>query len=316
MELLMANIGKIEIVPIRQAFQHEAVNFTSWLELNIDALSERIGLKLTVLEREKSVGSFIVDLFCEDERGNTVIIENQLERTDHDHLGKLLTYFVNLDAKTAIWVATEVRQEHQRVIDWLNSATPADMSFYFVKVEAIRIGASPYAPLFTVLVRPDAQTREIGEQKKELAERHILREQFWAQLLESSKGRTNLGENRSPSRDHWLTIAAGRSGIAYNYLIWTDSAGIDLYIDVGHQDKNKAIFDLLYSEKDTIESEFGQLLDWKRLDDRRTSRVQYTYSDLGGLYQKEHWGELHDVMIDAMIRFDRTFRKRIKAISI
>lgn len=273
----MANIGKIEIVPIRQAFQHEALRFTSWLEMNIDALSERVGLQLTVLEREKSVGSFTVDLFCEDERGNTIIIENQLERTDHDHLGKLLTYLVNLDAKTAIWVATEVRQEHQRVIDWLNTATPADISFYFVKVEAIRIENSPFAPLFTVLARPDEQTRKIGEQKKELAEHHIsqLRKQFWSQLLESSKGRTNLGENRSPSDDHWLTIAAGRSGISYNYLIWTDSGGIDLKIDVGQQDRNKAIFDQLSAEKDAIEAEFGQAFNWLRLDDRRTSRVQY-----------------------------------------
>lgn len=192
----MATIGKIERVPIRQAFQHEAANFTSWLERNIETLSEELGLKLTVVEREKSVGSFTVDLFCEDDQGHTVIIENQLERTDHDHLGKLLTYLVNLEAKTAIWVATEVRPEHQRVIDWLNAATPADISFYFVKVEAIRIEDSPYAPLFTVLVRPDEQTREIGEQKKEIAERHGLHEQFWSQLLEASKGRTNLGENR------------------------------------------------------------------------------------------------------------------------
>src|SRR5690606_5433515 len=120
------DIGKIEIVPIRQAFGHEAANFTVWMEQNIDALSERIGLKLTVLERERSVGSFSLDLFCEDENGDAVIIENQLERTDHDHLGKLLTYMINLEAKTAIWVATEVRPEHQRVIDWLNEATGAN----------------------------------------------------------------------------------------------------------------------------------------------------------------------------------------------
>ena len=107
------NIGKLDVVPVRDAFRHEAHNFTQWLETNIDALSERVGIELIVLEREKSVGSFNVDLFCEDSNGNYVIIENQLERTDHDHLGKLLTYLVNLEARTAIWVTPEVRPEHE-----------------------------------------------------------------------------------------------------------------------------------------------------------------------------------------------------------
>ncbi len=311
----MTNISKIEIVPIRQAFKHEALNFSVWLEENIDALSERIGLDLTVIEREKAVGSFTVDLFCEDKDGNTVIVENQLERTDHDHLGKLLTYMVNLEAKTAIWIATEVRQEHQRVIDWLNEATAADMSFYFVKVEAIRIGESPFAPLFTPLSQPDEQTREIGEQKKELAERHILRQEFWTQLLRQSEGRTRLTENRSPTRDHWLGVAAGKSGINYNYLILKDGAGIDLYIDVGDQDRNKAIFDALLEEKDAIEQEFDDTLDWRRLDDKRSSRVVKVYRGLGSLHEQDKWETLQEMMIDAMIRFDKAFRERIHSVA-
>ena len=163
------NVSKLEVVPIREAFRHEAHAFTVWLETNIDALSSRIGRELTVLEREKSVGSFNVDLFCEDENGSYVIVENQLERSDHDHLGKLMTYMVNLEAKTAIWVTPDIRPEHQRVIDWLNESTSADYSFYLVRIEAVRIDNSPYAPLFTVLAAPDEQIREIGETKKELA---------------------------------------------------------------------------------------------------------------------------------------------------
>ncbi|MEZ4667860.1 MAG: DUF4268 domain-containing protein [Anaerolineae bacterium] len=309
------DIGKLEIVPLREAFRHEAHNFTTWLENNIEALSERIGIELTVLEREKAVGSFTVDLFCEDDDGNTVIVENQLERTDHDHLGKLLTYMVNLDAKTAIWVATEVRQEHMRVIDWLNEATGADTGFYFVKVEAIRIGDSPYAPLFTVLAGPDEQTREIGEQKKEFAERHILREQFWTQLLERSKDRTLLTANRSASRDHWLSVAAGRSGVNYNYLILKDGAGIDLYIDVGDHDKNKNIFDRLHEQREAIEAEFGEPLDWRRLDDKRASRIVRSYVGEGSLHEQERWHGLQDLMINAMIRFDKVFRKRIRDVA-
>jgi hypothetical protein len=311
----MANISKIEIIPIRQAFKHEAANFSVWLEDNIDALSERIGIELNVVEREKSVGSFNVDLFCEDENGNAVIIENQLERTDHDHLGKLLTYMINLEAKTAIWVATEVRQEHQRVIDWLNEATAADISFYFVKVEAIRIGDSPFAPLFTPLSHPDEQTREIGEQKKEFAEGHVLRQEFWTQLLRRSEGRTRLTENRSPSRDHWLAVAAGRSGINYNYLILKDGAAIDLYIDVGDQERNKAIFDALFAEKEAIEQDFGEALDWRRMDDKRSSRIVKIYRGHGSLHEQDRWESLQNLMIEAMIRFDKALRMRIQRVA-
>lgn len=309
-------ISKIEIVPIREAFKYEAMHFTVWMEQNIDALSERIGLKLTVIDREKSVGSFNVDLVCEDGNGNTVIVENQLEPTDHDHLGKLLTYMINLEAKTAIWVATEVRPEHQRVIDWLNESTGPNTSFYFVKVEAIRIGTSPYAPLFTVLSGPDEQTREIGEQKKELAERHLLREEFWTKLLDRSKYRTKLGVNRSPSRDHWLSIATGRSGLTFNYLILKDGAAIDLYIDVGDQDKNKAIFDALLAEKEAIETEFGEPLEWRRLDDKRASRIVRLYKGEGSLTERDRWDGLQDKLIDSMIRFDAAFRKRIRKINV
>ncbi len=312
----MNNISKLDVVPTRSVFKYEALDFSVWLEDNIDALGERIGLELTVLEREKLVGSFKLDLFCEDQNGNTVIVENQLERTDHDHLGKLLTYMVNLGAKTAIWVATEVRQEHQRVIDWLNEMTSDDMGFYFVKVEAIRIGESPYAPLFTPLSQPDAQTRAIGAEKKVLAERHVVRKEFWTQLLQRSEGKTRLAENRSPSRDHWLAVAAGKSGINYNYLILKDGGGIDLYIDVKDYERNKAIFDALYADKDAIEAEFGEELDWRRLDDRRSSRIVKVYRGQGSLYEQEKWATLQDMLIDAMIRLDKVFRKRIKRLSV
>jgi hypothetical protein len=310
------NISRLEIVSVRDAFRHEAHNFTVWLETNIDALSERIGIQLSVLEREKSVGSFNVDLFCEDRSGNYVIIENQLERTDHDHLGKLLTYLVNLEAKTAIWVTPEVRPEHERVIDWLNESTNANYSFYLVRVEAVRIGNSPYAPLFTVLAAPDEQIREIGETKSELADRHYHRRDFWAGLLERSQGRTHLFSNRSPGTDHWLSTGSGRSGIIFNYLILKNAAGIDLNIDVGDQEKNKAIYELLYSDREAIEEEFGETLDWRRLDDKQASRIVKLYRDFGNLNEPDSWPALQDLLIEKMILFDKALRPRIGKLKI
>ena len=310
------NVSKLEIVPVRQAFTHEAHKFTVWMENNIGALSERIGFKLTVLEREKSVGSFNVDLLCESDQGERIIIENQLEQSDHDHLGKLLTYLVNLDAKMAIWITPEVRPEHQRVIDWLNQSTSEDFSFYLVRIEAVRIGDSPYAPLFTVLAGPDEQTDKIGETKKELAERHHERLRFWTEFIDRSRSRTQLYANRSPSTDHWLTAGIGKSGIQLNGLIFKDRAAVDIYIDIGNFEKNKLVFDSLLNQKDTIENEIGYPLEWRRLDDKRASRIIRFIEGEGSLNEPEKWARLQEIMIDSAMRFDKAFRNRLSAIKI
>jgi hypothetical protein len=311
------NIGRLEIVPIRKAFPHEAHHFTAWMEEHIEILADRLGIELSVVQREKEVGDFKVDLLCEDSEGHPVIVENQLEKTNHDHLGKLLTYLVNLEANTAIWVATDPRPEHMKVIDWLNESTGEDISFYLVKVEATRIGDSPYAPLFTVLAEPDVQSKETGKTKKELAARHYLRYEFWQSLLQRSKDKTRLFSNISPTKDHWLSTGAGRSGISFTYFALMDSAGIELYIDHDHDTgkKNKEIFGQLYKQKDAIEKEFGDELEWQRLDDKRACRIKKIFNQ-GGLLNKEIWPELQDEMIDAMIRFEKTIKPRLAKVEV
>lgn len=311
-------ISKPEFIKIRNVFPHEALNFTVWLEQNIDALSERIGIKLTVVEREKSVGSFNVDLLCTDGLGDAVIIENQLEQTDHDHLGKLLTYMINLDAKTAIWIATDVRQEHQRVIDRLNEATGEDMAFYFVKVEALKATDDLYIPIFTVLTRPDEQTREIGREKKELAEREtdVQRELFWTQLIEKAHN-TRFGRI-SPSRTSYVATGSGKTGVRFRYVVYNTQALVDLYIDFDHSEsgeKNKLIFDELHAKRAEIEQDFGQSMDWRRLDDFRASRIVYMLEGRG-LNTPSQWDELQVDMIEIMRRFDTALRKHIQNLSI
>lgn len=310
-------IGKIEIVPVREAFKHEALDFTTWLELNIDALADRLGLELSVLEREKTVGSFSVDLVCEDDTRRLVIIENQLERTNHDHLGKILTYLINLEAKVAVWISPEVRPEHERVIEWLNETTGTDMAFYLVRVEAVRIGDSPYAPLFTVLAGPDEGAKQVGVTKKDWSERHQLRLEFWTGLTECIKGRgIALFANIKPSRDHWLSTGAGKSGVAYSYLIWKDGAGVELYIASTNCATNKAIFDALFAQKDEIEREFGEPLDWQRLDEKCASRIMKRWDDRGGLTEREKWEDLQETMIAGMTKLEHALRKRLQQIKV
>lgn len=305
-------IGRVETLPIRKIFAKEAQNFTTWLESHIDALAERIGVELTVVQREKDVGEFNVDLLCEDSDQRPVVIENQLEKTDHDHLGKLLTYLVNLGASAAIWVTTHPRPEHEKVIDWLNESTPLDISFYLVKVEAIRIGTSAVAPLFNILVAPDRQAKEIGKKKKEWAERHHQRFEFWKSLLEKSKDKTKLFSNVRPGRENWISTGAGKAGVSLSYVVLMDGASVILYIDHDKDTgkKNKEIFDALHAQKVSIEQDVGRSLEWDRLDEKRASRIRMHFK-AGGLSDPESWPSLQEAMIDGMVKFQKAIRPRL-----
>jgi hypothetical protein len=306
-------IGRLQRVPLREVWKHEALDFTTWLQQNYDLLNDVMDISLTNVEREQAAGNFSVDLVGEDEDSNTVIIENQLERSDHDHLGKLLTYVSAFDAQTGIWIVAEPRPEHVTAISWLNESTAA--SFYLIKMEAIRIQEtasdhlSPAAPLLTLIVGPSETSKEVGVKKKEWAEREILRHRFWAELLEKAKLRTTLHANISPGRDSWAGAGGGRSGLAFNYNIHQNSARVELYLDSRDIEWNKAAFDLLHSSKDEIEEVFGEPLHWQRLDAKRASRISITL-EAGG-YRDENWSEVQDAMIDAMVRLEKAMRPHI-----
>ncbi len=299
----MPNIGKLESVPLRDLWKHEERGFSAWLESNLDTLSEAIGVPLSDPQREFLAGNFQVDLVAEDENGDRVIVENQLEATDHDHLGKVLTYLTNIDAKTAVWVSSAPRPEHIRAVQWLNETAPDDIAFYLVRLAAYRIGVSDAAPLFTVIVGPSAESKGFGKQNKELAERHVLRLRFWEQLLPRAKEKgVVLHAQRAPTKESWISAGAGvRAGISFVYIVWMkEETAVELYIDTGDKDENKRIFDGLLGHKAEIEKAFGAPLAWERLDEKRGSRVRSVLKE-GGLTDDEaKWPTIQDAMIGAM----------------
>lgn len=305
-------IGKIKKISLREIWKNEARDFTTWLSENIDTLNEVLGMNFSVVKKEKDVGDFSLDILAEDENGNLVIIENQIEKTDHDHLGKLVTYLTNLNAKTAVWITSQPRDEHVKAIDWLNQFTADDISFYVVKVEAITIEDSKAAPLFTIVAEPSEISKEVGKEKKELAERHHLRKDFWTELLDRARQKTQLHSNVSPCIYSWIGAGAGKSGISYNYSITYDGAAVEIYLDRGkeHPTLNKVRFDELYQYKDKIELSFGSKLSWERLDAKRASRIAYRIKDMG-LKNRESWPILQDKMVDVMILMEKSFKPYI-----
>ena len=169
-------IGKIETVELRDVWPHEANDLTPWLRDNIDLISDTISLNISNPEIEQSASSFKVDIVGEDDSGNRVIIENQLEKSNHSHLGQLITYLVAIGAKTAIWIVGEARPEHIESIIWLNQSFSED--FYLLKLKTVKIGDSLPAPLFDLIVGPTEEGKEVGKTKKEWSDRHIILNKF------------------------------------------------------------------------------------------------------------------------------------------
>lgn len=304
-------ISRLESVPLRELWANEAHDFTTWLAENLDLLGEALGTELSFEEQEASAGPFSADIVASDSAGDAVIIENQLERTDHDHLGKLITYVSNLDAKTAVWITSEPRPEHEQAVHWLNEVMPADMAFYLVKIEAYRIEESAPAPRLTVVAGPSVEARQVGKQKKELAERHLLQRDFWSQLLEKAKKRTALHAQISARPGTRLGAGSGRSGLVFNYRIRMGDSEVALAINTPDAQENKRIFDALHAKREKIEGAFGTPLSWHRLEDTRVSVIAFVMPD-GGLREPERWPEVQDRMIDAMVRLERALKPEIQ----
>lgn len=306
-----------DYAPIKSAFPHEAMHLTPWLANEIDCLAEILGISLTVEDTEKPVGDFKVDIYCKDPYGNGVIIENQVEKSNHDHMGKLLTYLVNLDAKTAIWITPHPRKEHQTVMDWLNEISGEDYSFYLVKLEVLQVDENRYIPIFSKLAGPSVQSKKIGEAKKVWAETEHQKFNFWSGLLEESKALHGLFRNISPQERGWIGATAGRSGLGYNFVIWQDACAVELYIDFGKEiiEINYAVFDALFEHRTEVENDFGDKLDWERLEGKQATRIRRKYN-VGGFANPDMWSDLQKLMAQSMLKFEKALKPHIEALKI
>ena len=309
-------IDRITRVHLRDIWRHEAYNFTRWLQENIDILKEVIGLEIINPEVEQSTGSFNVDITAEDASGNIIVIENQLEKSNHDHLGKIITYLTSFEAKVAIWIVAEPRQEHINAISWLNESTEAD--FYLIKIEGIKIGSSAPAPLLTKIVGPSEEAKTIGKTKQEKSDRHKLRFRFWDGLLEYSKDKHKLFSSISPTHYNWIGTSSGLRGVTYSYWLKKDAISIKIYIDRGKEadNENLAIFNELLTKKERIEEKFGEPLEWEEMETARACIIKKDYNIGGWQTPEEEWEPIYEAIVDAMIRLEKATKPEIQKIRI
>lgn len=305
-------LGKLEEVDIRELWKHEQYDFSDWLSKgeNIEMLSNAVGLTLTEVNKEVFVGSYRCDLVAKDETtGIKVIIENQLEATNHDHLGKIITYASGLDANVVIWIVKEAKEEHQSAIEWLNNKTTKDISFFLMEIHAFKIGDSLPAPQFVVVEKPNdfVKVANVGVDSGELSKAQSERFNFWNKLNEVVVSRNKPFNIRKATTDHWYNVAIGTSEahISITLVNKTNSIGIEVYIS-----DNKELFDKLYSESESIQNELGFNMDWQRLDNKKASRIIY-YIDGLDFNNHDNYDELINKVIDRVITIRNAFKNHL-----
>ena len=210
-------------VPLRDAWAHEAHRFTPWLAANLDRLADAVGIPLELTDTEMRVGTFSADILARSAADDSVVlVENQLEGSDHTHLGQIMTYLAGLQAQTMIWVAPSFRDEHLSAIRWLNEHTVDPFAFFAVRIRVVRIADSPFAPLFEVVERPNNWDRQVSEKKRavegdrsELGEHRLA---FWTHFCGrhpdyGTPGAASSGRTALPGTDAVLVQYLSRSGV-------------------------------------------------------------------------------------------------------
>lgn len=303
-------LSKLKKLDLRQVWKHEALDFTNWLaeKDNLDALSEAIGVDIKLIQTEASVGKFNVDILAEEDlTGKKIIIENQLEATNHDHLGKIITYASGHDAEIIIWIVKDTRDEHQKAVEWLNDHTDEDISFFLIRIELWQIDDSKPAPKFEIVVSPNEWAKAIkaNPNKNELTNTKLQQLDFWSKFKEFAKNK-KVNITHSPRPQHWFNVSIGSSEchIALTLNTRENLIGCEIYID-----RDKDLFHHFMNEKDSIENELGQTVEW--VDAAKASRIKVS-KDVKDLFLDSEAENNFSWLLDNVTLFQKVFSTHIK----
>jgi hypothetical protein len=305
-----ATFGRLERAKVRDYWIDEARDFTPWLaqEVNLNLLGETVDLSLELVGIEQRVGPFKADIVARDGE-HTVIIENQLDPTDHKHLGQLLVYAAGRKATTVVWVAKEVTDEYRKVIDWLNEETT--VNFWALEIELWRIGDSPVAPKFNVVCEPNELTKDPGE-PGELSDTRLLQLEFWKSFNEFLESSGSSFNSRKARAQHWydLSIGTTRAHIYLNAVVMGAGRVVcGLYVK---SSQSGLIFEKLAVDRDAIDAELGfsEDVDWAPNPERLACRIGIHRP--ANIADRDSWPELFEWLKDSAEKFKTVFAGRLK----
>lgn len=301
-----------EVSDLREVWPHEALDFTPWLakEENMALLADAVGLDITVDEEESPVGDFSVDIFAsETGTDRKIIIENQLEDTNHDHLGKLITYASGKSADIIIWVVKRAREEHKAAIEWLNNHTDDKIGFFLCEIKLYRIGDSNPAVKFEIVEKPNDWTKEIKKSSGGLNATQQARLDYWTAFNDYAFKNSAFAKEfkkRKPGPDHWLSFSIGSSACGMSVLRLQNDGkvAVEFYIS-----NDKALYHSLFAKKDTIEADTGFELDWRELPEKKASRI--LVEKAVDLSNEADWPLQFDWVMDTMIKMKKAFKKHL-----
>jgi hypothetical protein len=271
-------LGRLETVDPRRVWAHEAHSFTPWLLQNADRLAEALGIDLELQASEHAVGGYKLDLVGRDLTNDAVlIVENQLETTDHSHLGQVLTYAAGTAASTIVWIATAFREEHRQALDWLNENTGEQAHFFGIELQVVKIGDSMSAPLFNVVVLPNDWQKQVraATQAAAVSEKGALNREFWNRfLMRVHAEHPDWTRARTTRPDNWFDMASPIRDCRMSHSFTQgDRLRVELYIDSGDAERNAEIFDYYASRRTELEAAYGEGLSWEELPNRRACRI-------------------------------------------
>lgn len=311
-------LSKLEKIELREVWEHEARDFTNWLAQpeNLELLSDEMGIALSLIGTEASVGRFNVDILAEEDgSGRKIIIENQLGYSDHRHLGQIITYASGYDAEIIIWIVKEMREEHKQAVNWLNEHSHLKINLFAIQMEVWKIGDSPPAAKFHIVAQPNNWTKNYRETTASgnLSERKKLNFAFWTQFREYAQARGARGlklRNPHSSHDFWISLGSSLAHIVLTISTQKGKKDCQLYIH-----DSKPLFEELYKKKQEIEKEFSgsDSLVWEPLPSKKGSRIKLT--DAADLYDEKSWGRHHQWMYDKLMKFKDVFGARVKQFS-
>jgi len=309
--------GKLEKVDLRELWKGEATEFTPWLaqEENMAQLGEAIGLELEVQEQESNVGPFRADILCKDTLTDQyVLIENQLERTDHNHLGQLLTYAAGLDAVTIIWIAKYFSEEHRATLDWLNNVTEENINFFGIEIEAYRIGESVPAPMFNIVAKPNEWSKTVKKASitSQVSETKMKQMEYWDELRKYLISTGSSLKCRNPQPQHWYNFSIGKSTMYLSTYINTREQFIGISLIIKGANKTETFNTLKEKFERDASQKISSELEWRELPEAKESQIRLL-KEFDPL-DRSTWSQQHEWFKDYLEKFEQYFRPKIRTL--
>lgn len=307
-------LGRLEKLDLRTYWRREATDFTPWLaqEENIQLLSETIGIELEVQSQEESVGPFSADILCKDTiNDHYVLIENQLERTDHTHLGQLMTYAAGLDAVTIIWIAQKFTEEHRAALDWLNRITDDTFTFFGIEIELYKIGDSNPAPMFNIVSKPNDWTKQVKKSTslQPATETKLLQQEFWQGLKEFLESRKSFVKMQNPLPQHWTNIAIGKSNFHLSASVNSRDNSLNIWLNIMGDHAKENYEKLHEASYESSLTEISANLVWDKMEGRKMSAIMLKAS--GDFSNRAEWTKQFEWFREHLEKYTKYFKQRI-----